>query len=234
MRRMRIPVVLSGAVAALAVLATAAMAATIVDNDRGHRLTGTRDADTILAAGGPDRVRALAGDDFVDAGWGRDRVWAGPGDDTVGGGDGRDVLWAGPGNDTSNGGDKRDLMFGGYGDDVEHGGNGNDVVFANRGVDQVFGDAGNDRLWALARADVDTSSGPDVVADSLTGGEGNDVIHARDGEADHIDCGPGNDRALLDQQDVIVDATQANPNGSCETVVRKDPKPREAAPEPAH
>jgi Ca2+-binding RTX toxin-like protein len=101
-------------------------------------------------------------------------------------------------------------------------------MFANQGVDELFGDGGNDDLWALARVDVDTTNGPDTTGDTLHGGDGNDTFHTRDGEADNIDCGPGDhDRALLDQQDVIVDATTDNPNGSCEVVVRADPKPQD-------
>ena len=89
------------------------------------------------------------------------------------------------------------------------------------------------RSQQLARVDVDTSNGPDTTADTVHGGDGNDTIHTRDGEADNIDCGPGRDRALLDQQDVIVDATPGNPNGSCEVVVRADPKPRDNSTENA-
>src|SRR5438552_2838645 len=59
--------------------------------------------------------------------------------------------------------------------------------------------------------------------DQIVGSTGNDVIHTRDGEADNVTCGPGRDRALLDNQDVITDATAANANGSCEVVVRADP-----------
>ena len=49
----------------------------------------------------------------------------------------------------------------------------------------------------------------------------------RDGEADVIDCGPGADTALLDFKDVIADATAQNPNGSCEVVNRRAPRPHE-------
>jgi hypothetical protein len=49
------------------------------------------------------------------------------------------------------------------------------------------------------------------------------AIAARDGAADLIDCGDGNDVALLDSVDVIVDATPANRAGSCERVVRAAP-----------
>ena len=43
----------------------------------------------------------------------------------------------------------------------------------------------------------------------------------------------GKDTALLDNVDVITDATAENPNGSCEKVVRKDPKPSESKSEDA-
>ena len=56
------------------------------------------------------------------------------------------------------------------------------------------------------------------------GGNGNDVFRTRDGEVDRITCGDGNDRAFLDQVDVITDATAENPKGSCEKVERKAPK----------
>jgi Ca2+-binding RTX toxin-like protein len=110
-------------------------------------------------------------------------------------------------------------MSGGKGDDVQHGGNGNDTIYANQGVDESFGDDGNDHLWALARSDVAFLGDP--VGDTLHGGNGNDTFHVRDGEVDKIDCGPGNDKVLADQFDVILDATAQNPNGSCETVTRK-------------
>ena len=42
----------------------------------------------------------------------------------------------------------------------------------------------------------------------------------RDRTIDRVLCGLGNDKAFLDDGDVIVDATDANPNGSCEIVIR--------------
>ena len=60
----------------------------------------------------------------------------------------------------------------------------------------------------------------DPIGDALTGGNGNDTFRVRDGEVDKIDCGAGTRRVLADQYDVIVDATPANANGSCERVVR--------------
>ncbi len=121
------------------------------------------------------------------------------------------------------------MISGGSGNDVSHGNRGNDLIFANLGVDETFGGGGDDVLFALARRDV---SGPgDVVGDTLHGEEGHDDLRTRDGEADKIDCGPGNDVARLDLVDVIVDATAENPNGSCERVVRAAPQPREDAAE---
>ncbi|HEY5143519.1 MAG TPA: hypothetical protein VII98_08465, partial [Solirubrobacteraceae bacterium] len=115
---------------------------------------------------------------------------------------------------------------GGKGDDIQYGGPGDDRIYANLGVDTTYGGDGNDDLWALARGDV--TPGPngevDQVGDTLVGGAGDDTFHTRDGEVDRITCGDGNDVALLDTVDVITDATPANPNGSCEKVVRKAPK----------
>ncbi len=161
----------------------------------------------------------------------RDRVFGGRGADRVIGGDGFDRLHGGADSDRVHGNGGRDLISGGTGDDVLRGNDGNDGIFANRGVDEVFGGSGDDELWAMARADV---SGPgDVVGDTVHGEAGNDDIRTRDGEADKVDCGAGNDIARLDQVDVITDATAGNPNGSCERVVRADPKPREDATENA-
>ena len=75
--------------------------------------------------------------------------------------------------------------------------------------------------------------GVDQVGDTLDGGNGDDTFRTRDGEVDRITCGPGNDRALLDHVDVIVDATAATPNGSCERVQRKAPRRGESRGEDA-
>ena len=73
----------------------------------------------------------------------------------------------------------------------------------------------------------------DQVGDTLDGGPGNDVFRTRDGEVDRITCGDGDDRALLDEVDVITDATAENPNGSCEKVVRAAPRARDSQTEHA-
>src|SRR5919199_983126 len=136
---------------------------------------------------------------------------------------------------TIQGGPGNERLRGTRAADVIDGGPGNDRIFANLGVDVTVGGDGNDDLWALARGDVHPGPGGavDQVGDTLDGGAGNDTFRTRDGEVDRIVCGPGNDTALLDQVDVILDATAANPNGSCERVVRKAPRPGDSRPEDA-
>jgi hypothetical protein len=56
----------------------------------------------------------------------------------------------------------------------------------------------------------------DELGDTVRGGAGDDRIAVRDGERDVVNCGPGNDRALLDFKDVIEDR-------SCENVRRRPP-----------
>jgi Ca2+-binding RTX toxin-like protein len=128
-------------------------------------------------------------------------------------------MFGGNGNDTAYGESGRDLVFGGNGDDVLNGNGGDDVLRAGLGVDTLNGGDGNDVLRAGARGDV--SPGNDQVGDTLDGGNGNDRFRTRDGEVDRITCGPGNDRAILDERDIISDSSAANPNGSCEQVVRR-------------
>jgi Ca2+-binding RTX toxin-like protein len=221
-----------GASAALAIVpAGTAFAATISGGPGNEHLRGTKVADVIDGNAGNDRLWGRGGDDQLTGGEGHDHLFGGSGNDKLNGGDARDHIYGGSGDDTSNGENGNDLMAGGTGNDTQNGGPGNDRIFANLGVDTTTGGDGNDDLWALARGDV---QGPnDQTADTLDGGNGNDTFHTRDGEADRITCGEGKDTALLDNVDVITDATAANPNGSCEKVVRKDPKPGEAKSEDA-
>ena len=187
-----------------------ALAATIDGGPAGERLRGTRMADVINGHGGNDRILGFGGPDRLSGDEGRDRVFGGRGDDLLSGGEGRDRLFGGRGNDVSAGGGGNDRLVGGPGDDRQDGGPGDDV------------------LWALARHDVrpGPGGGVDQVGDTLDGGPGDDRLNTRDGEVDRITCGPGQDVARLDQVDVITDATAAAPQGSCERVERRAPRPR--------
>ncbi|WCB94037.1 hypothetical protein DSM104299_02765 [Baekduia alba] len=252
-----------GATMALAIVpATPALAATITGGPGNEHLRGTKVADTIDGNAGNDRIFGRGGNDALTGGPGNDwinggagddaitgdanatgdltsydRLFGGSGNDTIKGGDSRDRIYGGSGDDKSYGENGNDLMAGGTGNDVQDGGPGNDRIYANLGQDTTYGGDGNDDLWALARGDVQAGVGGtgsvDQTGDTLDGGPGNDRFHTRDGEVDRITCGDGRDVALLDNVDMITDATAGNPNGSCEKVVRKDPQPREAKSEDA-
>jgi len=107
------------------------------------------------------------------------------------------------------------------GDDVIQGGEGNDVVNGGPGNDDVDASFGDDV--------IDPGPGRDTVFADLRGGDcgplwckdpyGNDVVNARDGEVDSIDCGVGTDKVIADADDVV--------NANCETVERAGgPVPR--------
>ena len=81
------------------------------------------------------------------------------------------------------------------------GGGHDDVIFGLGGNDTLLGGAGDDRIYGGAGDDVITGGSG---ADHLYGGAGSDTIFAVDGERDVVDCGPGNDRAVVDSVDVVV------------------------------
>jgi hypothetical protein len=86
----------------------------------------------------------------------------------------------------------------------------------------VIAGAGDDRLRGGPASDfLAGGAGQDVVIgylgrDVLTGNMGNDVVRARDGIADQISCGPGNDRrekAIRDRFDRGVSFTASGRKG---------------------
>ena len=129
------------------------------------------------------------------------------------------------GDDVLEGRDGADRLQGGPGADRMSGGPGADRLYGNAGTDHLFGGDGADELWALARIDVTlTEAAEGTTGDVVRGEGGDDVVRTRDGEPDRVECGDGDDRAVLDPHDLITDATAAQPNGSCERVERADPK----------
>jgi hypothetical protein len=113
------------------------------------------------------------------------------------------------GDDRLTGGSHAETLDGGAGADRVEGGFGNDTLVGGPGPDQLFGDKTSSQcgLWESCALPV-----------------GNDVIDARDGEADTVDCGVGADRALVDAVDTVA--------ASCEEVVRGGGAPM-ASPDPA-
>lgn len=99
---------------------------------------------------------------------------------TIDGRGGADDLRAGPG---------RETIDGGAGDDRIEGGFNHDVLTGGPGRDTIYGDS--------------TSGNCGGFGQSCWIPFGNDVINARDGSADQIDCGPGEDKAIVDAFDTV-------------------------------
>jgi hypothetical protein len=95
---------------------------------------------------------------------------------------------------------KGDLIYGKGGADRIYGRGGRDCLWGGTGNDRLFGGSGADNLHGSTGGDYLRGNGG---RDRLVGGFGNDVISARDGENDSIDCGPGHDRALVDRGDRV-------------------------------
>lgn len=87
---------------------------TIRGTNRGDRLRGNLQSNSICGFDGMDRINARGKNDFVHGGAGKDRVKGGPGSDTLMGGSGGDVIRARDGVD---------------GNDTVYGGGGNDICF---------------------------------------------------------------------------------------------------------
>ena len=83
-----------------------------------------------------------------------------------------------------------------------------DDISGRKGDDRLFGKHGRDFLVGGSGKDrVDGGS----AFDELRGGAGNDVIDARDGSPDLIDCGPGFDRAIVGViEDGVFDCEQVD------------------------
>jgi hemolysin type calcium-binding protein len=113
----------------------------------------------------------------------------------------------GPSSLTGLGGD--DVLVGYDFDDAVDGGAGNDTVEGGRGNDTVTGGPGRDTIYGDA-----TSSHCSWYSCKIP--FGNDVIQARDGEVDNIDCGIGTDQAIVDTIDIVA---------NCENVGAAAPPP---------
>src|SRR4051794_9943691 len=144
-------------------------------------------------------------------GAGSDQIFTGRGSDSLDGGEGDDTLSAGAGDDEVFG---EDSSYNG-GNDRLDGGPGNDLLNGNVGDDVLLGGAGDDVLGGRGEPG-DANADVDEGADTLEGGPGNDVISGLDDRHavhDVIRCGPGNDRAVVDQLDDVA--------SDCEQVERR-------------
>ena len=114
-------------------------------------------------------------------------IFGSRGDDTLAGTDKRDHIFGRAGNDTIAGKEGSDFLHGQRGADALSGDEGGDYLFGGLGSDSEDGGAGADWIW----------SGPGM--DALEGGSGNDHLYsaADDRARDVVDCGLGEDRAVI-------------------------------------
>ena len=154
--------------------------------------------DTLITAGGTDRLFGNDGNDTLISTGGNDRLVGHDGNDTLSGGIGNDALFGLNGEDELNGEDGDDVLVAGTGDDEVFGGDGDDLAFGHFGNDRIFGGAGNDRLFGQNDNDwIEGGDGDDVVRgnagiDTLLGNLGNDRILGDAGN-DTINGGAGNE-----------------------------------------
>jgi len=150
------------------------------------RVSGDIGADGIfIGTSGADSITGTGADESLKGRAGADRLGGGPGRDTIDGGLGADIIRGGAGADTLNGGPGRDIIGGGAGADTINGGAGDDIIQGGAGRDFVAAGAGDDIVRVWA-----------------------------DGTPDTVDCGSGNDRAVIGSTDSA---------SGCETVVVRDP-----------
>jgi Ca2+-binding RTX toxin-like protein len=191
-------------------------------------ITGTPQSDQIFALGGGDIVFALAGQDELNGQNGSDVLAGENNKDTYNGGGGSDLLsefegLVGPvtnsGPDVMNGGTSDDFMEGNTGADILRGQDGDECEgFINNAW--MYGDQGGDQLYGNAGEDCMEG---DQGTDEHYGGNDNDFIDALNGDVDPetdaplgthdlVDCGSGEDTALVNSDEDIVRA-------NCEHVV---------------
>ncbi|MGB7161340.1 MAG: calcium-binding protein [Tepidisphaeraceae bacterium] len=106
----------------------------------------------------------------------------------------------GGGNDTLTGGDQPDNLVGGGGKDSISGGGGDDRLSGLGGNDYLLGGGGKDRLLGGDGNDVLIGN---TGADRFYGEAGNDVLYAKDGYADALFGGEGDDQATFDPTDLL-------------------------------
>ena len=138
-------------------------------------IVGTDRSETIVGFEGDDVIFGRGGDDLLVGHFGNDALNGGDGNDTIEGSAGFDSLEAGAGNDLLIGGLNPDRLLGGAGSDTLSGGGGSDILVAGADGDLLVGGAGNDRFFTRGNLAIDTLQG-----------------------------GRGTDRALVDDDDLLV------------------------------
>jgi Ca2+-binding RTX toxin-like protein len=216
-------------------------------------LSGGGAGDTLLGGGGRDIMAGGPGSDTLSGGDGDDvldgaevGLVGADGDDKLSGDAGADVLRGGPGDDRLDGGTEADQLngedghdtltyesraspvtvtFDGLANDGEAGEHDNvasdiEVVVGGTLWDTLIGDGrantfegGRDEDFLDGKAGVDT----------LDAGVGSDLVWARDGTHDKVDCGGGGDLAVYDRGDEVRNCRWRDETG------RRNPVPGQSA-----
>lgn len=175
-------------------------------------LLGFNGADTLTGAGGPELLAGDQGGDLIFGGGGRDVLLGGAGADTLSGGTDGDLMVGGTGDDRMSGDAGNDLLIGMNGNNRLDGGTGDDTLIGltpGGPLDPLIDldPAGlRDYLTVsypgLSAAQVNRiistvtqSDGGAVSRDTLTGGDGNDLLVGDVG--DFLTGGAGSDAFLV-------------------------------------
>ena len=145
-------------------------------------------------------------------------IYGGGGADVLVGNDARNDLAGMSGDDIVVGGPGEDQLSGGLGNDQIGGGDGADLLQGDDGDDELVGGDGADRFWGDDVGACSTYSCP----------SGQDRIASRDGIAEPVNCGPGEDS-------VEIDADDYNPGfrgDECELIDAAGAPPQDANGEP--
>lgn len=164
------------------------------------RISGDAGKDTLKGGNGNDKVSGGAGDDSAEGGEGNDSLFGDAGKDTVKGGGGDDQVFGGAGNDSLYGDAGRDILIGGLDADRLDGGSADDIlnggttsyddnaaafsaIFAewtrndqnyNTRVNNIINGGGLNGSFKLNVNTVKSAANP---ADTLTGGQNNDLFY---------------------------------------------------------
>jgi Ca2+-binding RTX toxin-like protein len=145
-------------------------------------------------------------------GWGAS-IECAPSKSNCAGTSGDDIIIGSSKNNVIVGHDGNDVINATAGDDDACGGNGNDRIDGGDGDDRLLGDS------YVCKGEQGPGSG--AGGDTIAGGEGNDIlIHGNgnaqydysDGKKDFLDCGPGDDTAMLN---ITIDHDEA---ANCEHI----------------
>jgi Ca2+-binding RTX toxin-like protein len=221
----------------------------LAGGDGDDDLSGGGGSDSLEGEAGDDMLAGGAGIDTLDGGPGVDLLngggiglIGGDGADELNGGPGADVLLGGPGNDRLDGGLGPDQINGEAGrDTLTYEDRTNPVTVRLNGLPDDGEDGEGDNVatdveivlggtvWDTLTGDSDANTlsggpGEDFVdgnpgSDRLAGGNASDLVRARDGDADVVDCGDDGDLAIVDRSDTVRDCEWVDRGGKRRLVV---------------